>query len=159
MRRTLRSLHGLTVIEFTIVATVLLIILFAIFEIAVFVYSLQTLNDISRRSARIATVCVVNDSEIKTLVFSEWTPKDFTVDNIEINYLDEYGDVIADPVAGHINIRYVRSRIINYDYGFSGALGFLSDNGVITVPDFQTTLPAESLGVLRVDDPDAKTDC
>ncbi|WGY46146.1 TadE family protein [Vibrio sp. ABG19] len=159
MTRKLNNQHGLTVIEFTIVATVLLIILFAIFEIAVFVYSLQTLNDISRRSARIATVCVVNDSEIKTLVFSEWTPKDFTADNIEINYLDEDGDVIVDPVAGHINIRYVRARVINYDYGFSGALGFLSDNGVITVPDFQTTLPAESLGVLRVDDPDAKTDC
>lgn len=159
MRRKLRTQHGLTVIEFTIVATVLLIILFSIFEIAVFVYSLQTLNDISRRSARIAAVCVVNDSAIKTLVLSEWTPKDFTVDNIEINYLDEDGDVIADPVAGHINIRYVRSRVINYDYGFSGALGFFGDNGVITVPDFDTTLPAESLGVLRVDDPDAKTDC
>lgn len=159
MMRKLKNQRGLTVVEFTVVATVLLIILFSIFEIAVFVYSLQTLNDVSRRSARIAAVCVVNDSAIKTLVLSEWTPNGFTVDNIEINYLNKEGAVVADPVTGHINIRYVRAKIINYDFGFSGVISFFGDNGFIAVPDFQTTLPAESLGVLRIDDPDAKTDC
>lgn len=150
---------GITLIEFSIVASVFLLILFAIFEIAIFAFSLQSMNDISRRTARIAAVCVVNDADIRTLALSEWVPKDFTVENIEITYLDANGTAVGDPVTNQSSVRYVQSRIVNFNYGFSGLLNFLGDNGIVIVPDFQTILPAESLGVLRLDDPDAKTDC
>lgn len=150
---------GITVIEFTILASVLLLLLFAVIEIAIFAYSLQSMNDISRRTARIAAVCVVNDSSIKTLALSEGAPSGFVADNIDFDYLDSAGSVLGDPVTNHASIHYVRARIIDFDYGFSGILSFLGDSGLVPVPDFQTILPAESLGVLRSNDPNEKTDC
>lgn len=159
MKKMKRSQAGITLVEFTIVASVLLLLLFAIIEIAIFAYSLQSMNDISRRTARIAAVCVVNDADIRTLALSEGAPNGFAAENIEISYLDASGSAIADPVTNHVNIHYVRARIVDFDYGFSGLLSFLGDSGIVPVPNFETILPAESLGVLRSNDPDAKTDC
>ncbi|EKO3434516.1 pilus assembly protein [Vibrio fluvialis] len=159
MNQRRRKQDGLTVVEFSLVASVFLLILFAVIEVGIFVFQLQSLNDISRRAARIAAVCVVNDPDIKTLALSENTPIGFTGENIEIVYLKDDGSVVGDPIAQHSAIHYVRSKIINYNYGFSGILNFLGNNGLVPVPDFQTILPAESLGVLKVNDPNAKTDC
>ena len=46
-------------------------------------------------------------------------------------------------------IRFVRARVVNYQYQFDSLLSFLGNNGLLTMPEFQTTLPAESLGVVR----------
>ncbi|UUM30077.1 TadE/TadG family type IV pilus assembly protein [Vibrio japonicus] len=159
MKTIPRKQSGITIVEFTLLASVLLLILFAIIEIAIYAYSLQSMSDMSRRAARIAAVCVVNDSDIKTLALSEGAPDGFTADNLEIEYLDSAGSVLVDPVANHVSIHYVRARIVDFDYGFSGLLSFLGNNGLVPVAGFQTILPAESLGVLRSDDSDAKTEC
>ncbi|MBY7804556.1 pilus assembly protein [Vibrio fluvialis] len=159
MKPLRKKQHGITVVEFSIVASVFLLILFAVIEIGIFVFQLQSMNDISRRAARLATVCVVNDPDIKALVLTEWTPNGFTRANIEITYLKADGAVVADPVVEHSSIRYVSARIVDYNYGFSGILTFLGNNGFVPVPNFQTILPAESLGVLKENDPNAKTDC
>ncbi|WP_417212499.1 TadE/TadG family type IV pilus assembly protein [Acinetobacter venetianus] len=155
MKFFMRKQNGVTLVEFTIVASVFLVIIFSIFQIAIFAFTLQSLNDITRRSARIASVCVVDDVDIKSLVLTELKPVGFTAENIEIKYLNSSG---GTPV-NHGDIHYVQARVINYNYSFSGILRFLGDNGIVPVPDFKTIFPAESLGVLRVNDPTAKTDC
>ena len=159
MNKLKRHQAGITLVEFSIVGSLFLLLLFAILELAVFVYHLQSMNDISRRTARIAVVCVVNDPDIKSLALTEGVPPRFTGDNIQIDYLDGNGIIIPDPIANHINIRFVQAQIVDFNYGFTQLLNFLGDNGIVQIQHFRTVLPVESLGVLRSNDPDEKTDC
>jgi len=170
-----RKQQGITIVEFSILASVLLLILFGIIEIGIFAYQLQTLNDISRRAARIAAVCPVgnlpeppetadtpNIAAIKTLALSEGAPEGFTADNISIEYLQADAETPVDSPATDDhqgNIQFVRTRIVNFEYSFFGLLSFMGDRGIITVPDFQTTLPSESLGVLRINDTSVTYSC
>ncbi len=143
---------GVTVIEFSLVASTLILLVFAIIEIGYFTFSLQALNDLTRRAARIATVCQVSDGDIiKNLALSEYVPKNFTSENIEINYLSDTGGPVTDILDPNASIHYVSAKVVRYTYGFSGILNFLGENGVITVPNFETILAAESLGVGRLD--------
>ncbi len=159
MMKLKRHQTGIALVEFSIVGSLFFLLLFAIFELAIYVYHLQSMNDISRRAARIAAVCVVNDPDIKPLALTENVPPSFTADNIQVDYLDETGSVIADPVNSHQNIRFVQAKIINFTYGFTQVVNFLGESGVVQIQDFRTVLPIESLGVLRSSNPDEKTDC
>ncbi len=149
---TLRNQQGITIVEFTVVASSLLLIIFAILELGFFTFNLQALNDLTRRAARIATVCQVDDGDaIRALALSEFVPKGFTSENLEIDYLDASGQPVEDILADDAPIHYVKAEIVDYNYGFSGVLNFLGDNGVISVPAFETILAAESLGIGRTD--------
>jgi len=152
---------GITLVEFTIVGSTVLLIIFAILELGVFLFNLQSINDLTRRTARIAAVCQVNDPEIKELALSEREPQGLTSGNIVIDYLDKNGGSVFDPTNNYDDIYYVSARVENYNYGFSGVLNFLGDNGVITTPEFETILAAESLGVERLssDGEERYTDC
>lgn len=55
--RRMRCQLGITIVEFTVVASSLLLLVFAILELGYFTFNLQALNDLTRRAARIATVC------------------------------------------------------------------------------------------------------
>lgn len=155
MKKVNRSKQsGLAAVEFTILASVLLLILFAIFEIGIYAFSLQKLNDVSRRAARIATVCVVNDGNIKSLALSEGGIAGLSEDNIEIRYLDSSGANVSDPEGSHVDIHYVSAQIVNFDYSFTVLFNLLDGNGIFRVPEFRTILPAESLGVLKIDSSD-----
>ncbi len=155
MKKLRRHQTGITLVEFSIIGSLFLLLLFAILELAIYVYHLQSMNDISRRAARIAAVCVVNDENIKPLALSEGAPPGFAANNIEIVYLDKTGS----PALSHQDIRFVQARIVKFNYGFTQLLNFLGENGIVEVQDFKTVLPAESLGVLRSDDPTKKTLC
>ncbi|AMF95223.1 pilus assembly protein [Vibrio fluvialis] len=162
MKVVRRIQRGMTLVEFTFLASVLLLILFAIMEIGMYVYSIQTINNITRKAARFATVCVVSDPDIPSLALNDGAPDGFTSSNLVIEYLGSDGAKVAEPPASHYaDIYYVRARVTGYSYQFSGLLSFLGNSGVVSVPDFETTLPSESLGILRPDssDPDDKTDC
>ncbi|HDM8039841.1 TPA: pilus assembly protein [Vibrio fluvialis] len=52
--------QGVTIIEFTVVSAATLLLIFAILEAGYFVFSMQSLNDLTRRTARIAAVCQVD---------------------------------------------------------------------------------------------------
>ncbi|AVH31185.1 pilus assembly protein [Vibrio fluvialis] len=162
MKVVRRLQRGMTLVEFTFLASVLLLILFAIMEIGMYVYSIQTINNITRKAARFAAVCVVSDPDIPSLALIDGAPDGFTSSNLVIEYLGADGAKVADPPASnYADIYYVRARVTGYSYQFSGLLSFLGNSGVVSVPDFQTTLPSESLGILRPEssDPDDKTDC
>ncbi|MCF7362983.1 pilus assembly protein CpaE [Vibrio diazotrophicus] len=150
--RRLRNQQGITIVEFTLVASTLLLLVFAILELGYFTFNLQALNDLTRRAARIATVCQVDDGDvIRSLTMSEFVPKGFTNENLKIDYLDAEGVSVPNVLADDAPIHYVKAEVVDYNYGFSGILNFLGDNGVISVPAFETVLVRESLGVGRLD--------
>ncbi|WP_165310386.1 TadE/TadG family type IV pilus assembly protein [Vibrio ziniensis] len=153
--KSLKFQNGITLIELSIVSSSVFLIIFAILELGVFVFNMQILNDLTRRSARIAAVCQVDDEhkeQILALAFSEREPGGFSKDNLIIDYLDQDGKKVDDPVGEFSSIYYVRSRVVDYTYGFTGILNFLGNNGIINMPPFQTILASESLGIERRDE-------
>ena len=116
---------------------------------AFFVYT--TLEEATRRGARVAAVCQVNDPAIREIAaLSDGGPASdviygLTTANIVVEYLDTAGNALGDPIGSYGLIRYVRVRIVNYTY--TGWIPFM--NVVFTSPGFAATLPRESLGVPR----------
>ncbi|ANU35561.1 pilus assembly protein [Vibrio scophthalmi] len=165
---------GVTQVEFILIATTVLLLLFAILEFAAYFFSVQMVNEVTRRAARLATVCYISDrDDIKQLdSLTNLYPADFTSDNLEITYLGSDGaeiDVsgfVSSPPADDATledqfrqIRYVRARSINYTYNFV-VLSLLIDL-IGNTPAFETILPAESLGILRQSSSSGedRTDC
>lgn len=149
---------GLTTVEFAIVGLVLMVIVFGVLEFARFMWVANALTEATRRAARVATVCPVNDPLAKQVgIFADSTGNGsivngVTVDNILIEYLDEGGGVVAVPgrsdggfEAAFLRIRYVRARLIDYEHELIIPLVLPS----IPMPGFDAVLPRESLGVTR----------
>ena len=147
--------QGLTSIEFAIVGLTILIILFGAIEVGRMMFTLNMLGEATRRGARVAVVCPVNDAAIgRAAVFNtsgsgatgNFLPNLSTA-NIEVDYLDQNGVVLANPADAtvFIQIRYVRVQIANYSYQF-----FLPGRTLsFTTQAYPTTLPKESLGIPR----------
>ncbi len=143
---------GVAVLEFTIVSTVLLLLLFAIVELGKFMFSLQALNEITRRAARLATVCyVIDNTTLNSSSFGATyeVPIDLSTLSLSIEYLDDSGTVITNPSsdANIIDVRYVRAEITGFSYTFS-ILGSIFGT-LNNIDAFETTIPSESLGVYR----------
>ena len=51
---------GVTTVEFAIIGTAFMIVLFGVIEVGRAVFTLNTLGETTRRAARIATVCPIN---------------------------------------------------------------------------------------------------
>ncbi|EGQ7995516.1 TPA: pilus assembly protein [Vibrio vulnificus] len=163
-----RNSQGLAVIELTIVSTVLMLILLSIFSVGYYMFSMQMINEATRKAARLATVCYVTSSahqNIKDAVIDSSLPGNFSDQHLVIEYLDANGDVVSGDVTDNdvfITIKYVRARVSNYQFQFVSVLNFLGNNGLVTIPQFETTLPVESLGVVRPtknDSDGSTTDC
>ncbi|ELP5728018.1 pilus assembly protein [Vibrio vulnificus] len=161
-------MQGLAVIELTIVSTVLMLILLSIFSIGYYMFSIQMINEATRKAARLATVCYVTSTahqNVKNTVIYSSLPSNFSDQHLVIEYLDANGDVVVgDPTDNDvfITIKYVRARVSNYQFQFISVLNFLGNNGLVTIPEFETTLPVESLGVVRPNKNDSDgstTDC
>jgi hypothetical protein len=145
--------RGVTTVEFAIVGSVTLILLFAVIEIGRAVFVLNALGEVTRRSARVAAVCTIEDPAIYEVALfnapGEGTASsivgNLTPDNIELEYLDRNGTVIADPVASFGQIHFVRTRIVDFEHEMLIPFG----EYIFATPDFSTTLRRESLGVPR----------
>ncbi len=135
MKRTNR---GLTTVEFSIVATVLFVTLFAAMEYSRLLFTYAVLAEGARRGARLATVCPLNDPGIANTVNFTGLPG-FTSSNVQLTYLDINGTATATYSA----ISYVRVGIV----GYSIHLSIPIVNPTIAAPSFAVTLPRESLGV------------
>jgi len=148
-----RRQTGITSVEFAVVGMLLLIILFAVFEVARAFYVFNALNEATRRGARMAAVCPINDPAIsKIAIFntsgggtSSSMISNLSTANIEVSYLDLNGVPVPDPVADFNDIWYVRVAMV----GFNHRMRIPTLFATIPSPDFQTTLPRESLGVSR----------
>jgi hypothetical protein len=140
---------GLTTVETAIVALVAMLTLFGSIEVARAFFVYTTLEEATRRGARVAAVCQVNDPAIREIAaLSTGGPasaviRGLTTANIVVQYLDQAGNTLGDPMASYGLIRYVRVRIVGFTHQMVIPLFATS----FPTPDFETTLPAESLGV------------
>lgn len=149
------SQKGLATVEFAIVAVVLLTIIIAVIDISRLYFSVAILNEGTRRGARMAAVCPVNDPAIaQAAIFDESgnsgsSPivSGLQPAHIDVLYLDGSGASVASPGgAGFDDIRYVRVRI---NGGFQLQTVIPGFSQLFSAPGFAATLPRESLGVPR----------
>jgi hypothetical protein len=150
----MKSQRGTTTVEFAIVGMVMMLCLLGVIEVSRLLFVINTLGESTRRGARLAAVCPVNDPAIAQMaVFNSSggtnSPivNNLTTGNILLEYLDVAGTPIggnlADP-AVYATIAYVRVQIQNYvhQWIFPGGLTF-------NMPPQPSTFPRESLGVPR----------
>ena len=140
---TKRSQQGTTTVEFAIVGVVFFTVLFGLIDLSRIFFELAALDESTRRGARVAAVCPVNDPYVaQTALFAGLIPN-LASGNISVQYLDANGVVIGAPAAaGYGTIRYVRVAIQNVQLQtFIPGLP-----AVISMPAFETTIPSESLG-------------
>ncbi|BBL92446.1 pilus biosynthesis protein TadE (plasmid) [Vibrio rotiferianus] len=152
----IKQVKGLAVIEFTIMSSFFLLLIFSILSIGMLMFSMQAVSEATRTAARMAAVCQIGDAGVKDYVSTNSLVSMVGVDNIQIEYLDENSSVLATPTIN--NVRFVRARAVGLNYQLMSLLGFLGTNGLITIPSFETTIPSESLGIVTVAS-ESDTDC
>ncbi|GLO61708.1 pilus biosynthesis protein TadE [Vibrio sp. MACH09] len=152
---------GIAIVEFTIVASVLLLVLFTIMDAGRYMFTAQTLNDITRKAARLATVCQVGDADIATMPsIVEIAPSTFSASNLTIQYLNNSGGIVTNPASNYAAIASVRATVSNVGYQSFSLFPLFTSGDAFA--DFVTEVPAENLGVLRETKNrtgDKKTDC
>jgi len=144
---------GVALVEFAIVGAFAIMMIFTVLEIARAVFVVNALTEATRRGARMAAVCPINDPAIAQVATYNAPGAGNTssiVDQLDttdfvLEYLDLGGAVIGDPVGNFNLIRYVQVRVVNF--GHELLIPFAQ--ATFTMPEFTTTLPRESLGVPR----------
>lgn len=153
--RMARYQSGLATVEFALVAGVLLIVILAVIDVSRLYFSAAALNEATRRGARVAAVCPVNDPAIAQITVFNTSGNTgaspmvhgLETQHVDVMYLDTNGASVASPgAAGFMNVRYVRVRI---NGGFQMQTIIPGIPQLMSVPDFATTLPRESLGIPR----------
>ena len=144
---------GVTTVEFAIIGAVAMMLLFGVIEVGRAMFVLNALGETTRRAARVAVVCPINDPAIAEVATFNAPGSgtgsrvigNFSPTNLAVEYLRQNGAVLADPVTDFSAIRFVRARIVNYQHQMLIPFG----DYIFTTPDFATTLRRESLGVPR----------
>jgi hypothetical protein len=146
----IRLQRGLSIVEFAIVAGVLFILIFGVIEVARAFFVASTLDEATRRGARMAVVCQINDPAImQAAAFDNAVIPDLDASDVSVEYLTANGGVVGDPSnpAFFRLIRFVRVRIVGYQHQMF--IPFATALAPFTMPEFATVLPRESLGVSR----------
>jgi hypothetical protein len=133
--------RGLTTVEFAVVATSLLILMFAVIEFGRLFYTFAALGEGTRRAARLAAVCPLGSPNIRQAATQFAELPNFGDANVQVQYLNAFGG----ETFFYNNIRYVQVRVVGYEIHLSIPLLFFSPT--IRSPAFAVTLPRESLGV------------
>ena len=140
--------QGTTTVEFAILASVLFVLIFGVIEIGRAFFVWNSVGEVTRRGARLAAVCPVNHGSIsKVSMFNapdggseSGLLSGLTDSNISLEYLDDGGNSTNI----FTEIKSVRVGISDYQHNLLIPFFNLS----ITVPEFSTTIPAESLGYI-----------
>jgi Flp pilus assembly protein TadG len=138
--------RGLTSVEFAICGSVFLILLFGCIEMGRLFFTWNSLNEMTRRAAKLAAVCPVGSiaSVRNTASFNGGLISNMGAADLEIRYLDDAGEEVGDPATNIAQITFVQARISD-SYQFQLLIPFL--NRIIDPPDFNSTVPSESLGI------------
>ena len=141
---------GLSTVEFALVALVLFMMIFAVIEVGRAFFVASALDEASRRGARMAAVCPVNDPAIaQAAAFNNAVIPALDAGDIVVEYLDGAGANVGAPgtAAGFRLIRYVRVRVVGYQHQMF--IPLLTVLGPFFMPEFAAVLPRESLGIPR----------
>lgn len=132
--------RGSTLVEFSIAATVFLMVMFAVIEFGRAVWTHNALADAARRGARYAVVNPANTGNVKNVVVygdpdggTSPIVEDLTTDNVEVNY-SGFG---LDGGTVQVTIK---------DYQFKFVVPIVATK--IQMPKYTTTLTGESAGTL-----------
>ncbi|WP_297796347.1 TadE family protein [uncultured Marinobacter sp.] len=147
----IRSQSGLHTVEFALVGAMFFILLFAAIEFGRLLFVWNTLDETSRRAARVAVVCPVEHSAIRRVaMFDEPTSsgnspilRDLHEGLIDLDYLDGTGSEVSDPATNYLDIAFVRSEVSGFRHQLIIPFFFQE----FELPPFITVLPRESLGV------------
>lgn len=142
---------GIYMVEFTLVAAVFFVLLFGVIEFGRALFVWNSLTEATRRGARLAAVCPMDHASIANVaVFN--TPdaggaspilSGLNSSNVVTDYLDQAGVTTATLS----NVRYVRVSIVGFQHTLLiPALLSGLPSMLLTAPQFETTLPSESLG-------------
>lgn len=139
--------RGLTSVEFAIVGALLMMLVFGALELGRALFVANALAEGTRRGARVAAVCPINDplvaqTTILAVGGSSVIAPDLATDNVAVSYLNAAGTPIANPGANFTAIQYVQVQIVNYTQQL--LIPFVPTS--IAMPSFAATLPIESLG-------------
>ncbi|NHI01871.1 MULTISPECIES: TadE/TadG family type IV pilus assembly protein [Oceanimonas] len=144
--------QGTTTVEFAIVGSLIFLVLFAVLEVGRLMYTWNLLNEASRRAARLATVCRVQEVQNNTVASAVANQlggalPGFTAGNLVFTYMDRDGVVLADPAGADADKTtggFIRASIANYRYEMVLPLNVDLSR---FAPDFSSVLRAESLGI------------
>lgn len=151
--RNRKNERGATLLEFAIVATVFLTVLFGVVEFGRLFWTHNALRDAARRGTRYATIRK-NDAAgiqaVKNMVVygdpnvSSGTPvvSGLTPSNVNVNYQNYSGLQLSSRAT---------VTITNYQFQFSVPL----IGGTLNMPAYSTSLPGESAGYVPCDVPSA----
>jgi hypothetical protein len=144
----LRKQRGITTVEFAIIGGAFLMLLFSVIEIGRALFTWNAMVEATRRAARVAVVCPLNDPSITRVgVFADPAGAGDSLipglkpQNLSVTYLDLNGA----PTNDFLSVRFVRVEIVGYTHRL--LIPFV--DRVLTPPSCATTLPRESLGVPR----------
>lgn len=138
----MKSIRGVYLVEFTIVSSALMILIFGCVEFGRATYTLATLNEGTRRAARLAAVCSINNAAIKPAVNFMGAYGFDDTNNVNLAYLDANGAPLTG-VPAISAVYYVQVSVT----GYSIPLSIPIVNLTVASPPFTVTLPAESLGL------------
>lgn len=154
--------RGVALVEFALVSMLFLTLLFGIFEFARLMYVYNTLQEVTRRAAREATVRWIDQKEaVKQIALFDSTVlpagAEVTVANVKIYYLNAAGNVVStaptdagdnlsacgDALRADSCIYSVKATIEGVTYSpMLSLFGFMN----LTMPASTVTMHAESMG-------------
>lgn len=150
-----RRMRGVYVVEFAIIGLLLFTLLFGVLEMGRLYFTVNSLDEVVRRGARLAAVCDIQDPVIlRRAIFNTATDSGASsliagleTADLTLVYLNENGAEVTSPndlvgATGFAAIRFVQLRVANFPFDLL-IPGF---GGVITLPTFRSTIPRESLG-------------
>jgi len=150
-----QRMRGVYVVEFAVIGLLLFVLLFGVLEMGRLYFTVNGLDEVVRRGARLAAVCDISDPVVlRRAIFNAATDSGASsliggldTADLTLTYLDENGATVATPSDlvgpnGFRAIRYVQLRVENFPFNLL-IPGF---GGVFTLPAFRSTIPRESLG-------------
>ena len=140
----------MTTVEFAVVAAVLFMMIFGVIEVGRAFFVASALDEATRRGARMAVVCPINDPAIaQAAAFDNALIPGLDASDIVVEYLDDSANVVANPAdaAGFITIRFVRVRVVGFQHQMF--IPLVTPLSQFTMPEYATVLPRESLGISR----------
>ena len=146
--KKLKTQQGMATVEFALVALVLFTMILGVIEIGRAFFVTSLLDEATRRGARVAVVCPINDPAISQVAaFNNTLIPDLDAGDFIVEYLDDTNAVVANPAdpLAFRTIQFVRVRVVGYQHQMF--IPFLS--AIFGMPEYATVLPRESLGVPR----------
>ncbi|WP_223516856.1 TadE/TadG family type IV pilus assembly protein [Pseudomonas sp. GL-B-19] len=150
-----KHMRGIYTVEFAIVGLLVFTLLFGVVEMGRLYFTVNALDEVVRRGARLAAVCNIKDEVVKQRAIFNTAGDagnskligDLATTHLTLTYLDVNGAPVANPLdtvsaTGFRAIRYVQMSLSGFVFKL-----FIPGFGVpITLSPFRATLPRESLG-------------